>query len=440
MNAFYVDSSATDIIDGIVGRYPITKGTFDSAPGSYKFNVQHQETDYEYVMRLATGKGLFAHYDGKEFRVVKAASYQTEDLVWRETLGAFTIGLGTAPREYTAAVYNYEQKKTYTQDSKSVPLQAALSELSKVSADASKEVFPVSGVADSVKTVEDAQSLDEILKNMRTGAIGRMVVCNGQSIIPAVAVGHTIKVTGMDKLDAVYWITEVRHVFNESGKYHNTFVCSPLDTAAPQYKSKTQSKTFLQSAVVVDNNDPDKLGRVKVQFPWLGDETIWVRVLSPHAGNGHGWICTPEIDDEVLVGFEHGNPGYPIVLGALYNKDNKPPDEAGDADNNVKIFVTKGGNQIYMGDADGSQEIKITQGKNSLILSMDGPKITIESDGGDIEIKGANIKIEADQKIEMKSGTDFKTEAGTNLELKGSIQGKLEAQMVEVKGSLIKLN
>jgi len=440
VNAFHVDSTVKDIIDSIVGRYSITKGSFDDVPGSYKFNVQHQETDYEYIMRLAAGRSLFAYYDGKEFRAVKAASHETEELVWRETLGAFTVGLGTAPREYNAAVYNYEQKKTYSQDSESVPLQAALSELSSVSAEASKEVFPVSSVAGGVKSVEDAQSLDEILKTERARAIGRMVVCNGQSIVPAVAVGHTIMIKGMDKLDAVYWVTEVKHVFNESGKYHNAFVCNPLDTAAPQSKVKSQPKTYLQSAVVVDNNDPDKLGRVKVKFPWLGDETIWVRVLSPHAGSGHGWICTPEIDDEVLVGFEHGNPSYPIALGALYNKDNSPPEDAGDSDNNIKIFATKGGNQIYLGDADGSQVIQITQGKNKLILSMDGPKITLETDGGDISIKGANIKIEADQKIELKAGTDLKTEAGANLELKGSIQGKLEAQMVEVKGSLIKLN
>lgn len=440
VNAFYVDNSASDIINGIVGRYPITKGTVDSVSGTYKFNVQHQETDFEYIMRLATAKGLFAHYDGKEFRAVKAASYQTEELVWRQTLGAFTVGLGTAQREYTAAVYNYEQNKVYGQDSKSVSLQGALSNLSKASADASNEVYPISSVVESVKTVDDAQSLDEILNNQRANAIGQMVVCNGLSIIPAVTVGHTVKITGMDKFDAVYWVTEVRHFFDESGKYHNEFVCSPLDTAAPQYTSKNQTKTFLQSAVVVDNNDPDKLGRIKVKFPWIDADTVWVRMMSPHAGNGHGWICVPEIDDEVLVGFEHGNPSYPVVLGALYNKDNAPSNEAGDADNNVKIFATKGGNQIYLGDADGSQEIKITQGKNSIILSMSGPKITIESDKGDIEIKAGNIKIEADQKIELKSGTDLKTEAGANLELKGSIQGKLEAQMVEVKGSLIKLN
>ncbi|UCD17293.1 MAG: type VI secretion system tip protein VgrG [Candidatus Zixiibacteriota bacterium] len=440
VNAFYLDQSAGDIINAIVDKYQITKGDTESTSGEYKFNVQHHETDYEYVMRLATAKGLFAFYDGKEFCAVKASGADTEELVWRKTLGAFTVGLGTASQEFNAASYNYEQKKIYTQDTKSIPQEAALSEISAVAPEASKQVYTGSGFSSAVKTIDDAQSLDEILKNERSRAVSRMISCCGQSIVPKVAVGHGVKITGMAKFDGTYWVTEVKHVFDESGKYHNSFICSPLDTAAPQYESKTQPKTFLQSAVVVDNNDPDKLGRIKVKFPWLGDETIWIRVLSPHAGNGHGWICTPEIDDEVLVGFEHGNPNYPIAIGSLYNKDNKPSDESGDSENNVKIFCTKGGNQIYLGDADGSQSIKITQGKNQLILSMDGPKITIESTDGDISIKAKNIKLESDQKIEVKSGTDTVIEAGGNLQLKGSIEGKLEAGMVTVKGNPISLN
>ncbi len=440
VNAFYRDQSASDIISAIIGNYQITKGKVDSVSGQYKFNVQSAETDYEYLMRLATSKGLFAFYDGNEFRAVKASasSSETEELIWRETLGAFTAGLGTTPPNYASTSYNYEQSKAYTQDSESLPPDSSISGVASVVPDASKKIFSKSSYIEK-GAVEDAQSLDESLKVNRRKALGGMVKCTGQSIVPAVAIGHCIKITGMDKLDGQYWVTEIKHVFDEGGKYHNTFACGPIDIAAPQYKSKRQIATALQSAVVVDNNDPEGLGRIKVKFPWLdSDDTCWVRVASPHAGKDHGWVSLPEIEDEVLVGFERGNANYPIVIGSLYTKDNSPPDESIGDDNNKKIFLTKGGNVIAIDDSDGSQTITLSQGDNSLVLSLDGPKITIESSNGDITIKGANIKLEADQKFEIKSG-QLKIDGGQSLEITG-MQSKYSGQMVEISGSIIKLN
>jgi len=439
-NAFFHDQGASDIISSIIGNYQITKGTVDSTSGQYEFNVQKGESDYEYLMRLATAKGLFAFYDGSEFRAVKAAakSSETEELIWRETLGAFTVGLGTTPPNYASTSYNYVQSKSFTQDSESLSSAASISGVASVVPDASKEIFPKSSYIEK-GAVDDAQSLDESLKVNQSIALGGMVRCSGQSIVPAVAIGHCIKITGMDQFDSQYWVTELKHVFDEGGKYHNEFVCSPVDTAAPQYKAKRKPATSLQSAVVVDNNDPDGLGRIKVKFHWLdGSETCWLRVVSPHAGNGHGWVSLPEIDDEVLVGFENGNPNYPVALGSLYTKDNAPPDDSKDSDNNVKMFITKGGNVFSIGDAGGSEAITLSQGDNSLVLSLDGPKITIESKGGDISIKAANIKMEADQNFEVKSG-QMKLDGGQTLEITG-MQSKYSGQMVEVSGSMVKIN
>jgi len=103
------------------------------------------------------------------------------------------------------------------------------------------------------------------------------------------------------------------------------------------------------------------LGRIKVKFPWLeSEETIWIRLLTPHAGQDRGWYAIPEIGDEVLVGYEFGNPRYPVALGALYNKDSAPPATAGTSENNIKLFRTKGGNQIEINDESGAEAISIT--------------------------------------------------------------------------------
>ncbi len=442
-NAFFHDQSATDIAGSIIRQYPMTVGKIESSSGSMKFCVQYRESDYDFVNRLATGGGLFSFYDGREFRIVKASAADVEDLVWRENLGAFAIGWGTAASEYKSNVYNYEQKKTYSQDTTSLPPEASLSDISRISPEASKEVFANSGFSTAPKLVADAQSLDKILQREKGRALGKMIKCTGQSAVPAVAVGHCIRVTKMDKFEGTYFVLSMRHIFDESGSYYNSFICTPLDIAYPQEHSTRGELTNLQTAVVLDNNDPDRLGRIKVQFPWNDvDETPWVRVLTPHAGKDRGWFCLPEVGDEVLVGFEENCPDMPVVLGSLYNKENAPHAETGDDQNNIKIFLTKSGNKILFDDTDGSEKISIVtkDEKSGMTIDASGPSITIESQG-DMTINCNNLNLESQQEIVIKAGTNLKLEAGANLEAKASANCDINASaQTNIKGSMINLN
>ncbi len=440
-NAFYRDQSATDIIGSILRKYPITLGTIDSSSGSLKFSVQYRETDYEYVMRLATESGLFALYDGKEFRVVKPAAADVEELAWRETLGLFVMGLGTEAAEFSSEVYNYEQKKIYTQDSKSLPMEAALSNLTKVAPEASKKIYAGSGFSVVPKQVGDAQTLDNILKRERNRALSRMMHCSGRSIIPSVASGHSVKIKGMQKMDGTYWVKAVKHVVEESGRYYNIFECLPLELAFPQLKAVRPPLSNLQMGVVTDNLDPEKLGRVKVKFPWNEtDDTPWIRVMTTHAGKDRGWFCLPEIADEVLVGYEQGSPDLPVVLGSLFNKEDAPNAAVDDDANSIKAFITRSGNKIVFSDKDGKEEISIVSKDGSkIVLNAEGPSITIETKG-DMTIKAKNIAIESDEELSLKSGTEFKIDAGTGLKAKASAACNIEGATVTVKGNPINLN
>jgi type VI secretion system secreted protein VgrG len=441
-NAFFFDQSAGDIIGSTLRKHPITLGNVDSTKGVSKFAVQYRESDYELVMRLAYHSGKFAFYDGKEFSVVKASGSGAEELIWRETLGSFAFGLGTAAPEYNSVAYNYEQSKIFTQDSQSLPAQSSLPAMLKSSPDASKNIYKDSGYTVASRFIPDAQSLDEILQVEKNGSLGKMIQCQGYSIVPKVAVGHSVKIKGMSKLDGTFWVNAVSHIFDESGKYHNNFICTPVDTAFPSTRFNSQPFTDLQSAVVVDNDDPEKLGRIKVKFPWIQSDTVWVRYLSFNDSQRGGWYCLPEINDIVLVGFEQGNAEMPVALGSLYDKNNSPDSKAVDSKNDIRQFLTKGGSLIQIKDTSGSEEIKISMkdGKNSIVMQTSGPSITIESQGGDVTIKGKSISFEADQNVEIKAGGDFKAEGSNNLKLKGGIQSDLEGNMVNVKGSLIKLN
>jgi uncharacterized protein involved in type VI secretion and phage assembly len=434
--AVFAEQSTSDIIGSIVRSHPVTVGTIESIDAQQTWACQYDQTDFEFVMYWASASGKFAHYNGQEFRVVTASSDASHDLIWRQTLGRFQLRLGTAGANYRSATYNYEQTETYEQDTDSLSDRAALSNLSRISPEASSEVYHGAGFAPSGGRTRDARSLDQRLINERSSALGRMIRCEGNSIVPALTVGACAQIQGMGGLDGQYYITAVRHVINDSGKYHNVFVGTPLDTAFPQQRWARSSATRIQSAVVVDNNDPEKLGRVQVKFPWLsGTPTYWSRVSQVHAGGDHGQYWLPEVNDEVLVAFEHGDADYPVVIGQMYNSTDKPNDAFPDDQNNKKAILTRSGHQILFDDTSGSESIQITNkdGDNKIILDVAGPGITIETKGS-VSIKGGNVAIEAEQELTLKSGTNMKLEAGANYECKASGMFKAEGANMDIKG------
>lgn len=449
-NAFFSEQKASDLISSTVRAHPITAGSFDSTKIKYRHILQYNETDYEFVMRLASTNGLYAFYDGEKFHAIAPNSNGPVKLSWRQHLGSFSVGLGTSQPEYNSQLFDYEQTKDFKQDSKSVSQTKSLSALTDKSPKASKKIFKDSSFMPVYHQVDDAKSLDEILKYKRDGAQSKMTRCKGQSLMPTVKVGKCVQISGMnDKFDNSYWVTAVTHIIGQGGKYHNKFQCIPFDIAHPEYIGDRNRGALIQTGIVTDNADPDKLGRVKVKFPWVQGETFWTRYLSPHAGDKHGWYSLPEIDDEVLCAFERGDPDRPVILGSMYNSKSTPPSDSQVEENNVKMFLTKAGNKILVRDEGGKEAIEIVnaEGKNTIVLEAGGPSISIESDG-DIAITGANIKIKGSGNVEIEADSDIKEKAGANMEIKAGANMKVEASgtqdvkgaMVNVKGNPINLN
>jgi len=144
-------------------------------------------------------------------------------------------------------------------------------------------------------------------------------------------------------------------------------------------------------ALVVDNKDPDNLGRVMVSLPWAPDLGVepyaaWARLATLMAGNKRGTLFIPEVNDEVLVAFQGGDPGRPIVIGALWNGRNQPPpamDRSGR--NNLKSIVTRNGVTLEFSDDTGVEALSLrTPGGNKLVLK-DGPGVvTITDSNGNV--------------------------------------------------------
>ncbi len=442
-NSFSTELTASDAISSVLGNYQITLGEIDATSKTMPYSVQYRETDYEYIKRLAASAGKFAFYDGKEFRLVSAGSSNEHELRWRENLGSFSLGLGTVSCNYKGSSYNYEADSLHEESTDTGNSKTSLSLFSRKSFEVSEEIYGDPGYWDDVEMVQDAKSLGDVLDNEKARAMGKMVNGHGFSIIPSVSVGHCVKINQMGAFNEQFWVTEVVHIFSKTGKYHNQFKCVPLDVAYPTNPA-TLSKTLakIQRAKVTDIVDPDGLGRIQVAFIWDDSVKIWARYVSLHAGEDRGFYCLPEIDDEVLVVFEEGDPDRPIIIGSLYNKTQIQPFSADD-ENTCKMFKTKSGNQIIFTDESGGEKIEISHGdgKNALILDLSGPSITILSDGGDITLEGKNITLKAEDGITLEAGTDVKVDAGANMELNAGATSKLEASAtVDIKGATINLN
>jgi uncharacterized protein involved in type VI secretion and phage assembly len=162
-------------------------------------------------------------------------------------------------------------------------------------------------------------------------------------------------------------------------------------------------------AVVTNNRDPEGLGRVKVALPWLGDqaESDWARVATPMAGPNRGLYFLPEVDDEVLVAFEHGSPSVPYVLGGLWNGKDTPPESNADGHNDRRTIRSRSGHVIRLTDTDGQEQIEIVDKstKNSIVISTKDNSITVTS-GGDITVKaGGKLTLEAKADLTIKGQT-----------------------------------
>jgi phage baseplate assembly protein V len=189
--------------------------------------------------------------------------------------------------------------------------------------------------------------------------------------------------------------------------------------------------------LVTNNKDPDGLGRVKVKLPWLGDtaESDWARVASPMAGAARGLYLLPEVDDEVLIAFEHGNPETVYVLGGLWNGKDKPPESNSDGKNDRRTLKSRSGHVIRLTDTKDAETIEIIDksAKNSVVISTKDNSITITADA-DITITSTKGKLVLSGKggVEITSGAALKAEAKGNLDLKGGPQLNVRASAVNI--------
>lgn len=164
-------------------------------------------------------------------------------------------------------------------------------------------------------------------------------------------------------------------------------------------------------ATVSDIQDPDAQGRVKIKLDWTPDGTggqgyeAWARMATLFAGNNRGSWFIPDVGDEVLVAFEHGDPRRPYVLGGLWNGSDSPP-QSMESGNKLKVIRSRNGVKVTLDDSDGQETLKLETPGGQKLTMKDGPgAVTIEdSNGNSIKLETAGITVTAGAKVTVNAG------------------------------------
>ncbi|HXZ10720.1 MAG TPA: phage baseplate assembly protein V, partial [Paraburkholderia sp.] len=189
--------------------------------------------------------------------------------------------------------------------------------------------------------------------------------------------------------------------------------------------------------VVTSNRDPEGMHRVKVRFPWLNqdDESNWARVATVMAGNGRGAYFLPEVDDEVLVAFEHGSVEQPFVIGALWNGKDVAHESNADGNNDNRSIKSRSGHVVRLCDRAGEESIEIIDktGNNRIVIHASDNSISIEAQG-DISLRSQTGKLTIEA-----VGVDIVSQAGVQVKAAQTVDVTAAAQM-SLKAALINLN
>ncbi len=400
---YYVEQTLSSIAGTIASRAGLSVDV--NASGMKALNyVQYGETDFSFLHRIVDDYGCWMR--PKDSGVEVFSSFQAgSTLKWREEGGliGFTIRGTLAAPAMSGAHYDHHamQSQTFERVSASAKFYDGSQSLTSA-VEAASQALPAGFEPQRAR----AMTLDDYNDQLQAESVraaGASVNGNGSSRNQQLKAGDAVTLAGEMDAKGTYGLIQVKHHWTPAG-YINHFSCTPWRDYRNPKPPVAQTWHGVVNARVIDHDDPKKMGRLKLQFFWQGDNsTHWARATAPHAGPDRGFMFMPEIGDEVAVIFEDGDPERPVIIGSLWNGVHQAPrDEFYGSDipaNNVKRFVSKGGSRMQMVDTVGQETVLLATPKaNSIKMtesytSTGGRPMIILQSTGDIMISAPNGRI-----------------------------------------------
>jgi phage baseplate assembly protein V len=175
---------------------------------------------------------------------------------------------------------------------------------------------------------------------------------------------------------------------------------------------------------VVNNIDCNGQARVQLTLPWLPGFQPWARISNQSAGNDAGSYFVPQIGDEVLVSFNHGDVREPYIVGSLWNTQDRPPAASPTDAVTTRRIRTPRGHQLTFDDLQ-QQVILTTSANTTVTLALDKAEISTPSAkvtlgvAGDVTISG-NTKITLEAPVIEINGKTAVTINGKAVQIKAT--------------------
>src|ERR687885_1546043 len=488
----FLQQTDSDIASTIAREAGLTADVTATAE-QHAYVIQDSQTDMEFLRARAARIGFRIAVEGSKlkFRKAEEAPLDAPAQEWTKTLFSFRT------RKTGVAQANEVQVRGWDPQAKQaiVGRAAQVTDPNQVGdqkngGQVAQQAFGSAAtltVCDQpVGTQTEADALAKaVLDQLGANYLSAEGTCIGE---PALRAGKLVEIKGVgQRLGGKNFVTCTRHVYTPDGGYMTTFLTSGFrpysllaaaDGAAPRHAVQG-----VVVGIVTNINDPDGLGRVKVKFPWLADteESNWARPASAGGGSQRGLIVLPEVNDEVLVAFEHGDLSRPYIIGGLWNGNDSPPasvvqdgkvltramktraghsltlqddDTSGDgfiqiktknghlltlSDNDKQIQIKTSNNTVTLDDT--GKRVEITTQSHSVTLDDQGRAVKVSS-GGDLVLSGpgGTLKIAAGG-IELVSNTNLKLQANANLSAQANALLDVKTSAIlSIQESLVKIN
>ena len=348
---------------------------------------QYNESDFDFIRRLAWKYKEWLYYDGTRLVFGKPELPDAVGLEFERNLISFETGVQTLARP--AKVFSYVSKDDHGMAEPTPDKPSGLDELGHKAFRASMELFREPALQYAHSRVHHMKEMELYVKKKQEAetAESHYVECSTRGVW--LSVGSVVKLSCSfgKRIGSVanasmgeFLVIDVTHDVGDDRFYGNSFRAIPSVARSLPVRDVGRSVAETQVARVIGNADPDGKGRVQVQMNWQTGNmrTGWIRVMTPDGGGSEnvstnrGFVFIPEVGDHVLVGFRHGDPNRPYVMGSLFNGRTG---KGGGEDNCCKSISTRSGCSLTLNDGEGSVTLHDKasgNGNSSVELNFDG--------------------------------------------------------------------
>jgi phage protein D len=466
----FVNVSDQDIITKIAQEVGLTPKV-GPANTVYPYVLQDNVSNLEFLRSRAALLGFLLFVEGKELHCEPHGTQNGSlSLTYGDALREFHLRMSTLDQVDEASASGWDPKKREPVLGKVVSANgspdASTGDLARPTAVSSGGFGMSASILVADRPIRDQAVAQQLAQASLDRRAGRYIEAEGTAHgTPSLVAGVSLNLAQIGRrFSGKYFVTSTTHTYSADAGYVTRFVVSGfqpssvLSLVAPERDGLAQPRPGLVVGVITDNQDPENMGRVKVKYPWLSQENAsdWARVVSVGGGAQRGVEFLPEVNDEVLVGFEHGDINYPYVLGGLWNGQDAPPQKNSEViasgKVNKRVIRSRTGHIVTLDDSDDAPSISIVDntGKNKVTFDSKNNKLTVHFEGdmlfeapnGDIAIKGKTITATATEGVTVKgksldasADTSVNISATTDLKLKGANADMQADAQVQVKGA-----